>query len=69
VDAAAVNSRPFSHMVEPLFVDGLDSVQKFGRFVTQIATPEYFRVMQTGIIEGRAFTDVVRHAAGLGRGE
>ena len=61
VDASAVNSRPFSNMVEPLFVDGLDSVQKFGRFVTQIATPEYFHVMQTRIIEGRAFTDADRH--------
>ena len=60
VDAAAVNSRPFSSMTEPLYVDGVDSVQKFGRFVTQIATPEYFHVMQTRIIEGRAFTDADR---------
>jgi len=39
----------------PLYVDGIDSVQKLGRFDLQVATPDYFRVMNTRIIQGRGF--------------
>jgi predicted permease len=54
--AARVNTRPFSTNMELLFVDGIDSVQKLGRFVIQFASPEYFDVMDTRILRGRAFT-------------
>jgi predicted permease len=54
--AARVNTRPFSTNMELLYVDGIDSVQKLGRFVIQYATPEYFRVMDTRILRGRAFS-------------
>lgn len=56
VTAARVNTRPFSTNMELLFVDGIDSVQKLGRFVIQFATPEYFRVMDTRVLRGRSFT-------------
>jgi predicted permease len=54
--AARVNTRPFSTNMELLYIDGIDSVQKLGRFVIQFATPEYFRVMSTRVIRGRPFT-------------
>jgi putative ABC transport system permease protein len=54
--AARVNTRPFSTNMELLYVDGIDSVQKLGRFVIQLATPEYFQVMGTRILRGRPFT-------------
>ncbi|HJR34870.1 MAG TPA: FtsX-like permease family protein, partial [Gemmatimonadales bacterium] len=54
--AARVNTRPFSTNMELLYIDGIDSVQKLGRFVIQYATPEYFTVMDTRILRGRAFT-------------
>jgi len=56
VDAAArIDSRPFATNMAPLYVDGIDSVQKLGRFDLQVATPDYFRVMNTRIIQGRGF--------------
>jgi len=54
--AARVNTRPFSTNMELLYVDGIDSVQKLGRFVIQFATPEYFKVVDTRILRGRSFT-------------
>ena len=54
--AARVNTRPFSTNMELLYVDGIDSVQKLGRFVIQFATPEYFKVMNTRVLRGRSFT-------------
>ena len=59
--AALIDSRPFSTSTVFLHVEGIDSVQKLGRFDIQYTTPDYFRVMNTRIIKGRAFTaaDVV----------
>ncbi len=54
--AALVDSRPFSTSMAFLYVDGIDSVQKLGRFDIQHTTPDYFRVMNTRIIRGRGFT-------------
>jgi predicted permease len=54
--AARVNTRPFSTNMELLYVDGIDSVQKLGRFVIQLATPQYFKVIGTRILRGRPFT-------------
>lgn len=54
--AARVNTRLFATNMELLYVDGIDSVQKLGRFVIQLATPEYFTVMDTRILRGRPFT-------------
>ncbi|MEO7999421.1 MAG: ABC transporter permease, partial [Gemmatimonadaceae bacterium] len=39
---------------EPLFVAGIDSVDKLGTFELQVAGPEYFTTMGTRIISGRA---------------
>jgi len=60
VAAARVNSRLFGTTAAQLHVDGIDSVEVLGRFNMQIATPDYFRVMRTGIVRGRAFTDADR---------
>ena len=59
--AALIDSRPFSTSTASLYVEGIDSVQKLGRFDIQYTTPDYFRVMNTRIIKGRAFAaaDVV----------
>jgi putative ABC transport system permease protein len=54
--ATLINSRPFFTSTALLFVDGIDSVLKLGRFDLQVTTPEYFRVMNTRIVRGRAFT-------------
>lgn len=53
--AARVNSRLFSTNSDLVFVDGMDSTAQLGRFVIQYATPEYFGVMKTKILRGRAF--------------
>jgi predicted permease len=58
--ATLINSRPFFTSTALLFVDGIDSVLKLGRFDLQVTTPEYFRVMNTRIVRGRAFTDADR---------
>jgi predicted permease len=61
VDAAAfIDSRPFATTTALLFVDGIDTVQKLGRFDLQVTTANYFRVMGTRIIRGRGFTDADR---------
>ncbi|MEP6834566.1 MAG: ADOP family duplicated permease [Gemmatimonas sp.] len=39
---------------EPLFVAGIDSVDKLGAFETQVVGPEYFQMMGTRIVSGRA---------------
>ena len=57
VEAATfINSRPFATSTALLYVEGIDSVLKLGRFDLQVTTPEYFRVMSTRIVRGRAFT-------------
>jgi hypothetical protein len=39
-----------------LFVSGIDSVRRLGRFTYQTSTPDYFKVMDTRILRGRPFT-------------
>ena len=55
--AAYVNSVPFwSSSSTRLFVSGIDSVARLGRFTYQTATAAYFATMGTRILRGRAFT-------------
>ncbi len=65
VAAARVNSRLFGTNTAQLHVEGIDSVEALGRFNFQIATPDYFRVMQTRLLRGRAFTDADREGRPL----
>ena len=56
VEAAAfIDSRPFATTTMLLYVDGIDTVAKLGRFDLQVTTADYFKVMGTRIIRGRAF--------------
>ena len=55
--AAWVSSVPFwSTSSMSLYVAGIDSVRKLGRFTYQTATTDYFRTMGTRILRGRGFT-------------
>jgi predicted permease len=54
--AAAVSSVPFwSTSSTRLFVAGIDSVQRLGRFTYQQGTADYFATMGTRILRGRPF--------------
>ena len=54
--AAWVGSVPFySTSGTGLYVEGIDSVRKLGRFSYQVATADYFPTMGTRIVRGRAF--------------
>ncbi len=48
---------PFATNYQLLFVAGIDTVERLGRFNYQATTPEYFGVMSTRIVHGRAFTN------------
>ena len=51
-----VASVPFwSNEGRSLYVQGIDSIQKLGRFVLQAGSPEYFRAAGTRILRGRSF--------------
>jgi predicted permease len=54
--AARMNARLFASNVATLRVAGIDSVELLGRFNVQVASPEYFDVMQTRIVRGRGFS-------------
>jgi putative ABC transport system permease protein len=55
--AAWVSSVPFwSTSGTGLYVTGIDSVRKLGRFSYQTTTPDYFVTMDTRIVRGRPFT-------------
>ncbi|HEX7024431.1 MAG TPA: FtsX-like permease family protein, partial [Gemmatimonadales bacterium] len=55
--AAWVSAAPFlSSSATGLYVQGIDSVRKLGRFTFQSTTPDYFRTMDTRILRGRSFT-------------
>lgn len=45
-----------SNWEEPLFVAGIDSVNKRGSFLLQVVSPEYFQTMGTRIVRGRALS-------------
>jgi len=53
--ATRVNSLLFRTNTAYLTVPGIDSVARLGRFNFQVSTPEYFDVMRTRILRGRAF--------------
>ncbi|MGH7677976.1 MAG: ADOP family duplicated permease [Gemmatimonadaceae bacterium] len=53
--AARINSGLFRTNTTGLRVPGIDSVERLGRFNMQISTPDYFKVMRTRILRGRAF--------------
>jgi putative ABC transport system permease protein len=55
--AARVNSRTFRTNTTTLRVPGIDSVERLGRFNMQVATPDYFKVVQTRILRGRGFDE------------
>ncbi len=56
-NAAWVSSVPFwSTSSTDLFVAGIDSVRRLGRFTFQTSTPDYFQAMGTIIVRGRPFT-------------
>jgi len=56
--AATVSSVPFwSTSSTSLFVPGIDSTARLGRFSYQTASPDYFAAMGTRILRGRAFDD------------
>ncbi|MFI5246505.1 MAG: FtsX-like permease family protein, partial [Gemmatimonadales bacterium] len=62
--AAWVNSVPFQGTTtQSLYVDGIDSVSKLGRFDSQTAGAGYFETMGTRILRGRAITAADRTGA------
>lgn len=65
VDAASwIYSVPFrSTSATQLFVAGIDTVARLGRFTYQASSPAYFETMGTRIIRGRGYTDADRAGA------
>jgi predicted permease len=65
VEAATwVSSVPFwSTSSTSLFVAGIDSVSRLGRFTYQTASGDYFRAMGTRLLRGRGFTEADRAGA------
>ncbi len=62
--AAWVSTAPFEgSTTQNLFVRGIDSVSKLGRFDSQTATTDYFATMGTRILRGRGFTSTDRAGA------
>src|SRR5687768_431374 len=60
--AAWINTVPFwSNSSTSLYVTGIDTVARLGRFTYQVTTAEYFDVMGTRIVRGRNFTRDDRH--------
>jgi len=57
VSAAWVSSVPFwSTSSQGLYVQGIDSVRRLGRFTYQVTTPDYFSTFGTRVLSGRALT-------------
>jgi predicted permease len=63
--AARVDNLPFLTSTHDLQVDGIDSVTRLGRFVSQVVSPEYFKVLDTRIVRGRALDERDRFDAPL----
>ncbi|MGH7619204.1 MAG: ADOP family duplicated permease, partial [Gemmatimonadaceae bacterium] len=62
--ATRVDAMPFATNYRRLFVAGIDSVARLGRFNFQATTPDYFSVVGTRIVRGRGFTARERGEAG-----
>jgi putative ABC transport system permease protein len=61
VSATRVVSVPFGNgEIRPLSVPGLDSVRRYGRFLLQAGSPDYFATIGTRIVRGRALTSADR---------
>jgi putative ABC transport system permease protein len=61
VSATQIVSTPFyDREGTALFVPGIDSIGKLGRFQLQIASPSYFRTIGTRIVAGRGITTADR---------
>jgi len=59
--AAWVSAIPFwSSSATGLYVEGIDSVRKLGRFTYQTTTPDFFKTMDTRVVRGRSFTALDR---------
>ena len=58
IEAAAITTSVplWSTSTTGLYVSGIDSVARLGRFTYQVATPGFFRTSGTRILRGRAFT-------------
>ena len=66
VSATQAASVPFwSNEGRPLFVPGVDTVSKLGRFLLQSGNADYFKTLGTRIVRGRAF-DASDRAGGPG---
>jgi len=65
VEAAAwVSSVPFwSTSSTRMYVAGIDSVARLGRFTYNVVTPDFFRAFGTRIVRGRGFTDADRRGS------
>lgn len=59
----AVSVPFYSFESRALFVEGIDSVSRLGRFQLQAASPAYFRTMGTRLLAGRGITAADRHGA------
>ncbi len=65
-NASEAETVPFyNHESRGLFVEGIDSVGKLGRFRLQLAGPTYFKTAGTRILAGRGFTTDDRRGAPL----
>jgi predicted permease len=61
VSASEMLSTPFMNFESTgLYVTGIDSVQKLGRFQIQVGSVSYFRTIGTRILRGRGFQDTDR---------
>ena len=58
--ATRVNSSLFGTNTADLLVPGIDSVERLGRFNFDLVSPDYFHVMRTAILRGRAISDADR---------
>jgi predicted permease len=64
--ASEAETIPFyNHESRGLFVEGIDSVRKLGRFQLQLAGPAYFKTAGTRILAGRGITAEDRRGAPL----
>lgn len=61
VSATPAPTIPFwSNEGRGLYVEGVDSVARLGRFVLEAGSPDYFRTMGTRVLRGRAFDETDR---------